>query len=75
MRMASTVEKSDQSNSMALSFVGFGAPEFNGLIFEATAFQFGTQDEAWVWLRSEAGQYWIDLASGVNMIQVSTGGE
>jgi hypothetical protein len=62
---------SSSVNADTLAFVGFGTAEYNGLVFEASAFQFKSQDEAEYWLTSSEGQSWLEHASGVNMIQIA----
>jgi hypothetical protein len=60
----------------SLSFVDNGPPEYAGLIFEATAFDFDTQDKAREWLHSDGptgGKAWTEFAAGVNLIQLSSG--
>jgi hypothetical protein len=62
----------------SLNFVGYGPVEHNGLIFEATGFEFDTQTQANEWLQTDGpagGKSWIEFAAGVNLIQLSSGND
>jgi hypothetical protein len=68
-RPRSPLQKFGAGEDLEIKFPGFGPPEYNGLIFEATALQWERQSDAEEWLKND-GKEWVKYATGVNLIQV-----
>ena len=69
-RPRSPLQEFRAGEDLEIVFSGFGPPEYNGLIFEATTLQWERQSEAYEWLTIGDGKEWVKYATGVNLIQV-----